>query len=132
MAERRDYEIGYGKPPTASRFQKGQSGNPKGRRKGSLNAATMMRQLVMERVSVVENGREKAMSMLEFMLRQMVRKGAKGDLKSTQLVLRLVEQGVASEAEEVEDENDDLLIQSALLKMRQEMIQGAAKGEPAA
>jgi len=127
MTERRDYKVGYGKPPVASRFQKGQSGNPKGRRKGSLNAATLMQQLVMERVTAVENGCEKTMSMLEFMLRQTVRKGAKGDLKSTQLVLQLVQQGSVDEAEEVEDENDDLLIQSALLKMRQDLIQDAEK-----
>ncbi|MGJ3627161.1 DUF5681 domain-containing protein [Sphingomonas sp. MMS24-JH45] len=31
------YEVGYGKPPIHARFQKGQSGNPKGRKKGSKN-----------------------------------------------------------------------------------------------
>jgi hypothetical protein len=32
-----DYEVGYGKPPKHSRFKLGQSGNPKGRPKGSRN-----------------------------------------------------------------------------------------------
>jgi hypothetical protein len=32
-----DYEVGYGKPPKDSRFKLGQSGNPKGRPKGSRN-----------------------------------------------------------------------------------------------
>ena len=34
----RTYEVGYGKPPKATRFKAGQSGNPKGRPKGSRNA----------------------------------------------------------------------------------------------
>lgn len=31
------YKVGYGKPPIEHRFKKGQSGNPKGRAKGSTN-----------------------------------------------------------------------------------------------
>ncbi|WP_432201132.1 DUF5681 domain-containing protein [Erythrobacter sp. W53] len=31
------YQVGYGKPPAEHRFKKGQSGNPKGRMKGSKN-----------------------------------------------------------------------------------------------
>lgn len=31
------YEVGYGKPPKETRFKPGQSGNPRGRRKGAKN-----------------------------------------------------------------------------------------------
>jgi hypothetical protein len=37
-----DYEVGYRKPPKRTRFQKGQSGNPFGRPRGSHNVLTDM------------------------------------------------------------------------------------------
>ena len=43
MTRGRDYEVGYGKPPKSTRFRKGQSGNPAGRRKGSFNLGTIVR-----------------------------------------------------------------------------------------
>ena len=33
----KSYRVGYGKPPKRTRFKKGHSGNPKGRKKGSRN-----------------------------------------------------------------------------------------------
>ena len=36
------YDVGYGKPPAQHRFKKGQSGYPRGRRKGSANLMTLV------------------------------------------------------------------------------------------
>jgi len=35
------YEIGYGKPPKSHQWRRGQSGNPKGRPRGSRNRRTL-------------------------------------------------------------------------------------------
>ena len=50
MAIEREYTVGKGKPPQHTRFQKGQSGNPKGHRQGSRNVATLLEQALNERV----------------------------------------------------------------------------------
>jgi hypothetical protein len=75
-------DIGYGKPPTGTRFQPGQSGNPAGRPKGALNVATIVSRVLRERVVVIENGQRKSITKLEASLKQIVNKGAAGDFRA--------------------------------------------------
>ncbi|WP_243288739.1 DUF5681 domain-containing protein [Geothrix terrae] len=126
MAEEKDYQVGYGRPPKVTQFQKGQSGNPKGRPKGSLNAATLMQELMAERISVVEKGgQKKVMPMMEVVLRRLVNKAASGDLKAAPLVLRIAEQGLADLGEETPStERDQAHLQGILLRMRTELAKG--------
>jgi hypothetical protein len=42
--KRAGYRVGYGKPPKHSKFKKGVSGNPRGRRPGSRNRSTLIGQ----------------------------------------------------------------------------------------
>jgi hypothetical protein len=51
------YEVGNCKPPKHSQFQKGKSGNPKGRRKGSKNLKTLIREEFLKPITVVEKGK---------------------------------------------------------------------------
>ncbi len=82
-------QVGYRNPPEATRFRKGQSGNPKGRGKGSLNVATVFAQTLREKVVVKENGQRKTMTKLEAAIKQFVNKAASGDLRALQLLVRL-------------------------------------------
>ena len=52
----RDYAVGYGKPPVHTRFQKGKSGNPKGRPRGMKNMSTLL-STALSATIVVANGR---------------------------------------------------------------------------
>ena len=51
--------VGYCNPPERTRFKLGQSGNPKGRPKGTLNMATVLERALREKVIVNENGTTK-------------------------------------------------------------------------
>lgn len=86
-----DYEVGYGKPPRRTQFQKGQSGNPKGRAKGSKNLAAIIMSALHEPVTVTQNGRRRKITKIEAMTTQLANKGASGDPKATQLLLGMVQ-----------------------------------------
>ena len=85
-----NYEVGFGKPPAGTRFQKGQSGNPKGRPKGALNMATVLARTLREKVVVNENGQRKVIPKLEAAVKQLVNKAASGDLRALRHLADLV------------------------------------------
>lgn len=88
---KRKYDVGYGKPPVATQFRKGQSGNAKGRPKGSLNLKTEFERAMRAPVLVVENGVRKSIPKFEAIFAQLINKAASGDPKAIRLALDLVE-----------------------------------------
>jgi len=84
------YEVGYRKPPKATQFQPGRSGNPRGRPKGLVTLASALEAAVSERVVVTENGRSRSLSKLEVVVKQAVNKAASGDLRAMQFVAQLL------------------------------------------
>lgn len=62
------HTTGYGKPPKASRFQSGKSGNPNGRPKGSKNRKTNVTEIASEQHSVTIEGEHLDLSMSELVL----------------------------------------------------------------
>jgi len=56
------YAVGYKKPPMHSRWQKGQSGNPRGPKKRVKSLHTIVREVMTEPVKIRTGGREQVMS----------------------------------------------------------------------
>jgi hypothetical protein len=128
------YEIGYGKPPLRTRFRKGQSGNPKGRPKGSLNTATMLERILREIVVINEGGRRKKITKLEAALKQLVNKAASGDLAAIKLLATLANtaqgQVQGSLSSETATNDADQKVIASILKRLQEQPKVGGDGEP--
>jgi hypothetical protein len=86
-----DYEVGYGKPPKASRFAPGQSGNEKGRPKGSRSQAhgpkeNRLREIVLAEayrsIKVNEGKKRVTMPMIEAMVRSLAVNAVRGQLRA--------------------------------------------------
>ena len=120
----RDYLVGYGKPPLHTRFQKGRSGNPKGRPRGRKNMSTLLSDALNGSVIVVENGRRKKITKREAIVTQLVNKSASADLKATQIVLAML-RDVKSQADGSADpaaftEADQQIIRRIQARLRNE------------
>jgi hypothetical protein len=70
--QKRDYAVGYGKPPRRSRFPKGQSGNPPGRSPGAKNLKALLSDALNEFVIVTENGGHRKITTREAIITQLV------------------------------------------------------------
>jgi hypothetical protein len=82
------YEVGYGRPPKANRFQPGRSGNPRGRPKGARSLLHLIDRELDSRVRVSAEGVTRAMPKRDIIARQWVDKAVRGDAKALQAVMR--------------------------------------------
>jgi hypothetical protein len=87
--KRSDYEVGFGRPPKATQFKKGVSGNKKGRPKGTKNIATLFHQEMHQRVAITENGERRSITKVEAALKQLINRAATGEPKAIHAVISI-------------------------------------------
>lgn len=92
-------EVGYGQPPKATRFQKGRSGNPKGRPRNRHRDIPYDR-LLGQMVTVREDGRERRVTAAEAFILQLTKKGLEGDSASARASLAAIENARAARLEQ--------------------------------
>ena len=78
---------GYGRPPREHQFEKGKSGNPKGRPKGSRNFGTDVKKMLKRAVLLDRDGTKQKVSTQEALLIRLREKALKGDSRALQLAL---------------------------------------------
>ena len=101
-SEKNDYEVGYRKPPVATRFKKGQSGNPSGKSKKiapELNPGKILESIDNEEMIVTIDGKGKRMLKAEIFFRQLFIKAMKGNLTEARLIAKMAAKYFGPEAE---------------------------------
>ncbi len=88
----RDYEVGYGKPPQATRFQKGQSGNLRGRPKGSRSMRDQLQDILQSKVALRGANGTRTVTLQEALLRKHIENALKGDARALLTIVRLADQ----------------------------------------
>lgn len=99
----KSYEVGYRKPPEKTQFKPGQSGNSKGRPKGTKNLKTDLKEELNEPVSFRENNVGGTLSKQRILLKTLVAKGMKGDVRAINLVFNLIAQLLVDENNTIEE-----------------------------
>jgi hypothetical protein len=74
--------------PDASKFQKGQSGNPKGRPKGAKGLKTLVAQELKASITVQQNGKKTRIRQSEALVKRMVNDALQGRDRPRDTVLR--------------------------------------------
>jgi hypothetical protein len=81
--------VGYGRPPRHSRFKKGQSGNAKGRPRGKRNMASLVGDVLAQKVTITVNGKRKRVSSETAMLLRLREMALGGDMRALAMLLSL-------------------------------------------
>jgi hypothetical protein len=83
----KSYKVGKGRPPLETRWKSGQSGNPKGRPKGTKNLLTLFAEALDRKLKIRDSGKLRTVTTREAIVTRTVLDALKGDHKSRTLLL---------------------------------------------
>jgi len=81
--------VGYGRPPVHSRFQKGRSGNPRGRPRARRSLECIVGEVLDQKMWVTVDGRRKRVPVEKAILLRLRELALKGDLRAARMLLDL-------------------------------------------
>lgn len=107
--------VGYGRPPRAHQFKPGRSGNPNGRPKGKKNEATMLDELLFQKIPVRQGGRDLRMTVIEAIFRRLAEDSLKGNVKAAGFLFNRLNAISSDQPQQTELMADDQAVLQAYL-----------------
>jgi hypothetical protein len=86
------YNVGYGKPPRSNQFRKGQTGNPRGKRKGEENVISAFRRHVLKRVKIRDGDKLRTITLAEAVILKNYNAALQKDAFAMGNIFRLAEE----------------------------------------
>jgi len=90
-----DDDVGYGRPPSGRRFEKGFSGNLKGRPRKATSLGSDVEEALSEKVEIREKGRNRRVTKRKAAAKQLANASASGDLRAIKLAAEMAAKGSA-------------------------------------
>ena len=124
---KREHAVNYRKPPTHTRFKKGQSGNPRGR--PAKNLPALLAAALNEKVTVTENGKRRQITKREAVIAQLVNKSAAAELRATKMLIDML-RDIEKKAEPAPaakypfSPTDKEVVQTLITRLRRNMCNG--------
>ena len=117
--EPKPYTVGYGKPPIHTRFREGESGNPKGKKKGQRSLKGVVEKVFQEKVSIRTARGTRKVTKLDALVQKLMNDALTGDARAVVHIIRLAkEAGLTQEAAAIEAASQELTEEDRLILER--------------
>jgi hypothetical protein len=132
MTDSPENDVGYRRPPTSTRFKKGQSGNPRGRPKATASFRSDLIAELQEKLVVTENGREKRITKQRAFIKTLTAAAIKKDIRAVNALLACMRLFGATDDEPTDNNADpgDLEFLEGYLARQRKKPEPSTAGDP--
>ena len=120
-------QTGYKNPPIKKRFQKGRSGNPRGRPKESRNLVTVLSEALNQSVTLKQDGKSKRVTKGDALIGVLLNMPGKGERQAVAAVINLLGKFERLVEQPEERKNVGVMVVPGVAKSTEEWLQATAK-----